>query len=395
MIERTGEVTLRIRAAAAIAACVAAVSVSAETVVDVTGVGAEKIAVSVNVGGDPAFAASLMKNLDLSGAFKLVKDGAVKVTGAAGSRIVAEGRGKVLSLPSSAADSKAARMEARRLADKMVETFAKAKGFACDRIAFVQKKGKDVSELCTSYPDGYDIVQLTSAGGSVVGPRWSGRDSVFYTGIRNAGPQVFEYDAAAKRETKKWGFKGLSTGATKSPDGRHVAIILSMHGNPELYVIDTAAGTWTRLTTTPYASEGQPCWSPDGRSIVYVSDESRRPHLYVMDVATKKKTLITKSGSQNVDPDWGPDGRIAYITRRGGLGQVAVLDPKSGDKTAQLVGTPGSWEHPSWARDGRHVVACDGAALYVVDTTPKERGGDDPKPLFRNPGVWITPSWSR
>ncbi len=371
----------------------AAVAVG-ETVVRVTGTGAEKIAVSVDVTGDRAFADSLKRNLDLTGAFKLTTSGEVKVTGAVGSRIVAEGRGKVLTLPSSATDAKAARMEARKLADKLVEAYANQKGFASDRIVFVSKKGKDVSELCLCYPDGYDIVQLTSEGKSTVGPRWRTRDSIFFTGIRNAGPQIFEYDAMTRRVTLKWSFKGLTTGAAVSPDGKRVAIILSMHGNPELYVIDPAAGSWKRLTTTPYASEGQPCWSPDGKSIVYVSDESRKPQLYVIDVATRAKRLLTKSGSQNVDPDWGLDNRIAYVTKGRGGSQIAVID-MNGDRKPTLVGKPGTWEHPSWSRDCRHVVAGCDKALFIVDTFPPEDGGCEPKRLFRNAGNWITPSWSK
>ena len=379
----------------AFAICLAAFASSAATVVDVTGTGVEKIAVSVDVKGDAAFAKSLKRNLDLSGCFRVAPAGAIKVTGAVGSQIVASGRGKSLTLPSSAADAKAARMEARRLADKMCETYANQRGFACDRIAFVTKKGGSVSELCMCYPDGFDIVQLTADGGSVVCPRWNGKGAMYFTGIRKAGPQVFEWSEATGRTALKWSFRGLTTGAAPSPDGRRVAIILSIHGNPELYVIDTVAGTWSRLTTTAYASEGQPCWSPDGRRIVYVSNESRFPQLYVIDVATKKKTLLTKAGSQNVDPDWGPDNRITYITKRREGNYVAVIDMNGSDRTPQLVGDAGDWEHPSWARDGRHVAASRDKALFVVDTTPPENGGDAPKQLFLNKGNGITPSWSR
>lgn len=371
----------------------AALAASGETVVDVEGAGAGRLQVSIDVAGNPAFKASLKRNLELSGRFEVVKKGAVAVTGAVGGEVKVVGKGKAMTMASSAADDAAARMEARRLADKMCETLADQKGFACDRIAFVSREGADRSELCVSYPDGFDVMRLTSDGKTAVGPRWKDRDTLFYTGIHNAGPQVFEYSVPARRRALKWSFKGLTTGATVSPDGNSVAIILSIHGNPELYVIDMAKGSWKRLTTTKNASEGQPCWSPDGRSIVYVSDETRHPQLYVIDVATRAKRRITSTGSQNVDPDWGPDGRIAYITRRGGLGQVAVLDPKSGDKTAQLVGTPGSWEHPSWARDGRHVVAGRDKALFVVDTAVENPA--EPKMLFRAPGNWITPCWSR
>ncbi|MBR4616761.1 MAG: PD40 domain-containing protein [Kiritimatiellae bacterium] len=378
-------------------AAVAAVAapVFAATVVDVTGTGVEKIGVSVNVDGDPAFSKSLVKNLDLTGCFQLSKNASVKVTGSVGSSVRVEGRGKALTLPSSAADAKSARMEARMLADKMSEIYAHQKGFACDRIAFVTRKGASVSELCACYPDGYDIVQLTSDGKTVVGPRWNGKGSLYFTGIRDSGPQIFEYAMDTGRSLLKWSFRGLATGAVPSPDGRRVAIILSIHGNPELYIIDIASRSWTRLTTTPYASEGQPSWSPDGRHIVYVSNESRKQHLYVIDVATKRSSVLTKDGSQNADPDWGADNRIAFVTKRREGGYIAVIDMNGSNRTPQLVGDAGAWEHPSWSRDGRHVVAERDKALFVVDTTPPEKGGDKPKQLFLNAGSWINPSWSR
>ncbi len=354
--------------------------------------GVEKFPVSIQVGGDQAFAKSLRRNLEISGIFQIREGGAIRVTGATGSSIHVEGRGKVMGMKSSAGDAKAARNEARALADKMIETYGGGqKGFSRDKIAFVRREGRS-AELYTCYPDSYDMRRLTNDKQEAVGPRWKNDNTLFYTGFLGAGPKVYEVDAQTGAKRLKWSFKGLTTGATVSPDGSRVAIILSIHGNPELYVINMANNSWTRLTNTKNASEGQPCWSPDGRQIVYVSDETRYPQLYVIDVATKAKRRLTSTGAQNVDPDWGPDGRIAYITKRGGQSSVAVLDPKTGDRGAQLVTKPGTWEHPSWARDCRHVVASRDNALFIVDTVEK---GDDPRQVFLNQGKWITPSWQR
>lgn len=371
------------------AAVIAAITLNA-AVVDITGVGAEKLSVSINV-SHPMYAKCLKKNLELSGAFKVVPDGSIKVSGTAGSSVQAVGRGKSLTSVDPVTDDKSARMAARKLADQMCEVYANQKGFALDQIAFVSKKGATVSELCAAYPDGYDIRQLTAKGKQVVGPRWKDRTTLFYTGIVNSGPQIWEFDTASNSYKMKWSFKGLSTGACVSPDGTKAAIILSFQGNPELYVIDLATSRWTRMTNTPHASEGQPCWSPDGKKIVYVSDETRHPQLYIIDVATKLSRRLTSKGSQNVDPDWGKDGRITYITKRGGLAQVAVMNPAEGEGAAKLVTTPGSWEHPSWSRDMRHVIAGRDKALFVVDTM---EGGDAPTMMPLPAGNWITPSWS-
>ena len=363
-----------------------------EYTVDVEREGAEKFSVSIDKRLSEAFMKSLRKNLELSGDFVVREPATIRVSAEDGGVIRSTGRGKTLSFVSKAKDPKGLRNEARLLADKMIQTYTGAPGFANDMIAFISKEGR-AGELYTCYPDGYDMRRVTSDGKEAVGPRWSNRSKLIYTGFLQSGPQIWEADINTGAKRLVWSFKGLTTGAVISPDGSKAAIILSIHGNPELYVIDIKAGTWVRLTTTLNASEGQPAWSPDGREIVYVSDESRRPHLYVVDVATKKKRRLTSQGAQNVDPDWGKDGQIAYITKRGGNSYVAVLDPKKGDASARLVTNGGSWEHPSWSKDSRHIVASRDKALFIVDT--REKDPSAPAILFNNGGKWITPSWSK
>lgn len=380
--------------AIAVLSVVTSVSFAASpAVVDVKGSGAEKILVTVDVSGSPAFKRSLERNLAISGNFKLVsRGGSVLVSGSSGGTVTAEGRGKRFSLPVNAADDKTARMLARQLSDAMCKTYTGRNGFASSQIAFINKKGRS-EELCVGYPDGGDIRQITRDGTACVGPRWMNGNTILYTGYVNNAPQIFEINSDSGVRKMKWGFGGLTTGATVSPNGSSAAIILSKpFGNPELCSINMAAGTWKRLTTSRNVNEGQPAWSPDGREIVYVSDETRRLNLFVIDAATKSKRRLTSTGNQNVDPDWGADGRITYTTKRGGNSYIAVMNPSEGDKSARLVTEPGRWEHPSWAPDRRHVVAeCDGI-LYLIDT---DENADKPVRLFSIPGKCITPTWSR
>lgn len=380
--------------AIAVLSVVTSVSFAASpAVVDVKGSGAEKILVTVDVSGSPAFKRSLERNLAISGNFKLVsRGGSVLVSGSSGGTVTAEGRGKRFSLPVNAADDKTARMLARQLSDAMCKTYTGRNGFASSQIAFINKKGRS-EELCVGYPDGGDIRQITRDGTACVGPRWMNGNTILYTGYVNNAPQIFEINSDSGVRKMKWGFGGLTTGATVSPNGSSAAIILSKpFGNPELCSINMSAGTWKRLTTSRNVNEGQPAWSPDGREIVYVSDETRRLNLFVIDAATKSKRRLTSTGNQNVDPDWGADGRITYTTKRGGNSYIAVMNPSEGDKSARLVTEPGRWEHPSWAPDRRHVVAeCDGI-LYLVDT---DENADKPVRLFSIPGKCITPTWSR
>ena len=157
---------------------VSAFAVSAQTVVDVFGVGREKLPVQINV-ANQAFARSLKKNLELSGIFKVAPSGSITVSGFAGGAVTATGRGKTIHSNDAVTSDPSARMAARRLSDAMVEAFSDGgRGFATTRLAFVNRKGANNAELYTCYPDGWDMKQVTSDGRAAVGPRWApnGRD---------------------------------------------------------------------------------------------------------------------------------------------------------------------------------------------------------------------------
>ena len=374
----------------------AAVSVlAAPPTVVVKKAGAERTVVSIETAGGgaaQAFNDSLARNLAMTGYFQIGQNGQIRVTGTPGANVVATGVGKQVTTAAAFADAKGARMAARQFSDAIVQAYTGKKGFACDRIAFVNRKGPDNAELYTCYPDSYDIRQLTGDRRAVVGPRWApSKEEIFYTGFHQKTPLVYRIDMNGRRSLLEQ-FKCLATGAAISPNGADCALILSFQGNPELYILNFATKRVKRMTKTTSASEASPCWSPDGSQIVYVSDTTRHPQIYLMDVATKQSRRLTNAGGENTNPDWGPDGRLAWATKRGGLNYVAVMDPAKGESSARLVTDGGSWEHPSWAADGRHIVASRDNALFVIDTDPE---GDKPMRLFHNQGNWMNPAWAR
>ena len=378
-------------------AAAAALSVfAAPPTVVVKKAGAERVVVSIettaNGAAAQAFNTSLKRNLSLSGYFQIGPNGQIRVTGTPGASVVATGAGKQVTSAAAFADAKSARMAARKFSDAIVQAYSGKKGFACDRIAFVNRKGADNAELYTCYPDGYDIRQLTSDKRAVVGPRWApSKEEIFYTGFLQKTPLVYRIDMSGRRTLLEQ-FKCLATGAAISPNGASCALVLSFQGNPELYILDFGSKRVKRLTKTQVASEASPCWSPDGRQIAYVSDATRHPQVYLMDVATKQSRRLTNAGAENTNPDWGPDGRLTWATKRGGLNYVAVMDPAKGEASARLVTEGGSWEHPSWAADGRHIIASRDKALFIIDTDPE---GDKPMRLFLNQGNWMNPAWAR
>ena len=376
----------------ALIVCAVASAFAAAPTVHVKKEGASRVVVSVETAGGTSAAAynrTLQRNLELTGYFQVGPNGQIRVTGTPGGTVTATGAGKQVTLSAAVTDDKSARMAARQMSDAIVKAYTGAPGFAMERIAFVNRKGPDNAELYMCFPDGYDIRQLRAA----VGPRRAPhKDDIYYTGFLQRTPLVYRLDVSTGRRSLLAQFKGLATGAAVSPDGKSCAIVLSYQGNPELYVLDFATKRVARMTRTQSASEASPCWSPDGRQIAYVSDETRHPQVYVVDVASRKSRRLTSMGSENTNPDWGADGMLTWCTKRGGQNYVAVMNPAQGEASTRLVTDGGTWEHPSWAADGRHVVASRDQALFIVDTAPD---GDRPARLFRNGGNWMNPAWSR
>lgn len=248
-------------------------------------------------------------------------------------------------------------------------------------------------ELYLADSSAQDIRQVTQDKSIALKPRWSADNRfIAYTSYLNRWPDVYMIELATGNRTRAAFYPGVNSGGAISPDGRSMALILSKDGNPDLYVQDLASRRLTRLTNTPRATEGSPCWAPDGNRIVYVSDASGTPQLYLVARAGGAPERLTVRGSQNVSPDWGANGLIAYQTLSGGKFQIAVIDPAA---RQERIITPydASYEDPSWAPDGRHLAAARSVnysySVYLLDSM-----GDKPVALTTS-GDWTAPAWSR
>jgi TolB protein len=285
-----------------------------------------------------------------------------------------------------------ARTLAHQVADEIVKAITGRDGIASTRIVMVgNRSGKKELYLCDA--DGGRLMQLTRDGSVSVAPSWGpDGNTIYYTSYLKGFPDLYEIQLRTGDRKRICHYSGLNTGGAVSPDGKEIAVILSKDGNPELYIQHMQSGRLTRLTQTPRAVEASPCWSPDGREIVYVSDQSGRPHLYVVSRRGGRPRRITSRGSENVAPDWGKNGLIAYSSRLGGQYIIAVLDLRTG-QTKTVSSGWGDFEDPSWAPDGRHIVCTRTqnyqSSLYILDTL-----GDSPIELTTYRGDWYSPAWS-
>jgi Tol biopolymer transport system component len=191
-----------------------------------------------------------------------------------------------------------------------------------------------------------------------------------------------------------------------SPDLQRLAVLKRDGAVGDLWVLDQARGTATRLTFDP-AFDDAPMWSPDGTRIVFSSNRSGRGDLYQKNSAgAGQDEILLKSDHQKIPDDWSADGRfvlyrdldaktgwdlwalslggdgktqplltasfaerqgrfsadgrwIAYMSDESGSNQVYVQSfPPSGMKWQ--ISTRGGVQ-PRWRRDGKELFFMGGA----------------------------------
>lgn len=288
---------------------------------------------------------------------------------------------------------------AHHVANDIVQKVTGKPTFFLARLVMIGVRGNG-KELFLADSSAQDIRQLTQDNSIAIKPRWSPDNRLIsYTSYLKRYPDVYTIELATGNRQRVAAFPGVNSGGAISPDGQSMALILSKDGNPDLYVMDLGSKRLTRLTHTPRATEGSPCWSPDGQRIAYVSDTSGTPQIYLISHAGGSPERLTVRGAQNVAPDWSkptdtaPNGLLAYQTLSGGKFQIAIMDPAI--KEERII-TPfdASYEDPSWAPDGRHIAAARGLnykySIYLLDTM-----GDKPVALTTTSGEWSAPAWSR
>ncbi|MDA0578207.1 MAG: hypothetical protein O3B24_08915, partial [Verrucomicrobia bacterium] len=321
----------------------------------------------------------LAEDLKRSGWFTLASGGGIVVRGqctadGGGARIDAEvasiGGGRLFAR-SYAEPAATWRRAAHRLADDIVKAVKGQSGMASMRIALIGSVGgKKNLYVCDA--DGQGLVQMTTDGKPCMTPSWGpDQRTIFYMSFHKGYPDTYSIDLTSRTRKRVAGYAGINAGPAVSPNGQQLAIILSRDGNAELYVMQLGSGALTRLTQTHKAAEASPTWSPDGAQIAFVSDRTGSPQIYTLARTGGAPQRVTLRGSENVNPDWGSDGRLAYSSRRGGRYQVCVLNLATSEEL-QLTNGGADYEEPTWAPDGRHLVAAKSVSyntdLYLLDT---------------------------
>jgi TolB protein len=150
-------------------------------------------------------------------------------------------------------------------------------------------------------------------------------------------------------------FRGSNSAPAWAPDGKTLAVVLSVEGGSQIYTLNADGSGPRRRLTTSSAIDTEPRYSPDGQWIYFTSDRGGSPQIYRMSAAGGEPQRVTFEGSYNVSPRLSPDGKtLAYVSRNAGRFQVALLD--LANRQVQIITDSEHDESPSFAPNGRMIL---------------------------------------
>lgn len=261
------------------------------------------------------------------------------------------------------ATEEGARRFAHQFADEIVSLLSGGlPGIASTQIAFISNR-TGTKEVWIMDADGANQRPLTALRSISLTPRWSPDGTrIAFTCYATAGgvtsAQICMHSLETGKPVAFARYRGTNSAPAWSPDGSKLIFMSSMHGDPELFMIDSTGGNLRRITYSAGA-DTSPAWNPKtGQQIAFVSDRGGVPQLYLMnaDGSNVEKLALPDMGYV-IDPAWSPNGQLlAFSWRRpSGNYDIYVMDVAT-RQLVELTRDAGRNERPSWAPDGRHIV---------------------------------------
>ncbi len=290
-----------------------------------------------------------------------------------------------------------AKLIGHTFANQIVEALTGLPGVFQTKIAMSCERGGK-KEIYVMNFDGTEVKQVTRHHSIAFAPAWSPDGSKIayslFTRHRNNIKNIDLYEIDFNTESYKMlsNRKGINSGAAYSPDGSKIALTMSFLGNPEIFSLDPANGTVTRLTSS-FGFDVDPAFSPDGKQLAFVSSRTGIPMVFSMGIDGSKVQRLTYAGRYNATPSWSPtNNKLAFAGWIDGRFDVFIMNP-DGSHIERLTKDQGNNEDPSFSPDGNFVVFSSNRTgqqnVYVMNID-----GTFVKRLTYGLGNCVAPKWS-
>jgi TolB protein len=263
------------------------------------------------------------------------------------------------------------RMAAHKIADVIHEKLTGIPGAFASRIAYVAKSGSRYA-LVVADSDGENSAEALRSNEPIISPAWSPTGGeIAYVSFESRKPVVYVHNVASGQRRSIANFKGINSAPAWAPDGHSLAVALSKDGLTQLYSIDSNGGSLRRLTQSS-GIDTEPWYSSNG-SLYFVSDRGGGPQVYRMPAGGGDAQRVTFTGAYNISPSVSTDGRmLAYISRQSGF--KLYVQPIDGGAPVALTSTAHD-ESPSFAPNGKMVLYAtrEGGREVLATTTTDGR----------------------
>jgi TolB protein len=253
----------------------------------------------------------------------------------------------------------ALRNAAHRVSDAVYQKILGVRGAFATRIAYVSVEGTAPAQhyqLIVADADGENPHLILDSRFPIMSPAWSPDGQwLAYVSFESKLSGVYVQLVRTGERRLVSARAGINGAPAWSPDGRKLALTLGgSTGNPDIYVLDLASQSLTRLTDDP-AIDTEPEWAPDGRSLYFTSDRAGSPQIYQVSANGGHPKRITFEGNYNARPRVSADGtELAMVTLDGGSYRIAVQDLATGAVRTLSHGRLD--ESPSFAPNGATLI---------------------------------------
>jgi eukaryotic-like serine/threonine-protein kinase len=218
--------------------------------------------------------------------------------------------------------------------------------------------------------NGGSHIALSGAGALVYGP-----------GVPSSSEHPLSFVDRAFRVTQVGETPRAYREQSLSPDGRRVAVVIGGATESDLWVVDVASGTHSRLTFG--LRPRRPTWTPDGKGITIGARRGSGWALVTVprDGSGRPATLL-ETAHRAYPNAWSPDGRtLVYQERRPETGwDLMALDvaPTGVPKAPRpLVASRFQEENASLSKDGRFLAyeSDELDSVFEIYVRPAQGGG--------------------
>ena len=249
--------------------------------------------------------------------------------------------------------------------------------------------------------DGTNVKQITRHRSIAFAPAWSPDGtkiaySLFtkhHDNTKNIDLYEFDFSSATIRLLSNR--KGINSGAAYdpvSPTGDKIALTMSFRGNPEIFTLEPATNTVTKITSS-FGFDVDPAWSPDGKALAFVSSRTGVPMVFRMNADGSGVQRLTYAGRYNATPSWSAqNNKIAFAGWIDKRFDIFIMNP-DGTNIERLSKSQGNNEDPNISPDGNFITFSSDRAgqknIYVMNID-----GTFVKRLTYGLGNCVAPKWS-